>query len=45
VAHLTGIAFGPLFILPLFIVALQMSFGARSETITAPSSRLSSAQP
>lgn len=44
-AHLTGIAFGPLFILPLFIVALQMSFGARSEAITAPSSRLSSAQP
>jgi hypothetical protein len=27
-AHLTGIVFGPLFILPLFIVALQMSFGA-----------------
>ena len=28
-AHLTGLAFGPLFILPVFIVALQMSFGAR----------------
>jgi hypothetical protein len=26
---LTGIAFGPLFILPLFIVALQMSLRAR----------------
>ena len=44
-AHLTGIAFGPLFILPLFIVALQMSFAARGVAITAPSSRLSSAQP
>jgi hypothetical protein len=28
-AHLTGFAFGPLFIAPLFVVALQMSFGAR----------------
>jgi len=44
-AHLTGIAFGPLFILPLFIVVLQMSFGARGAAITASSSRLSSAQP
>ena len=44
-AHLTGIAFGPLFILPLFIVALQMSFGARGAAVSASSSRLSSAQP
>jgi hypothetical protein len=44
-AHLTGIAFGPLFILPLFIVALQMSFGARGVAVSASSSRLSSAQP
>jgi arabinofuranan 3-O-arabinosyltransferase len=43
--QLTGIAFGPLFILPLFIVALQMSFGARGAAISASSSRLSSAQP
>jgi hypothetical protein len=43
-AQLTGIAFGPLFIVPLFAVALQMSFGARSETVTASSSRLASAQ-
>jgi hypothetical protein len=28
-AHLTGLALGPLFIAPLFVVALQMSFGAR----------------
>jgi hypothetical protein len=28
-AHLTGFALGPLFIAPLFVVALQMSFGAR----------------
>jgi arabinofuranan 3-O-arabinosyltransferase len=28
-AQLTGFALGPLFIAPLFIVALQMSFGAR----------------
>ena len=27
-AKLTGLALGPLFIAPLFIVALQMSFGA-----------------
>ena len=44
-AHLTGIAFGPLFILPLFIVALQMSFGARGAAVSASSPRLSSAQP
>src|SRR5664279_199280 len=44
-AHLTGIAFGPLFILPLFIVALQMSFAAWGAAVTASSSRLSSAQP
>ncbi|HEY1472961.1 MAG TPA: glycosyltransferase family 87 protein, partial [Pseudolabrys sp.] len=43
-AHLTGLAFGPLFILPLFVVALQMSFGARPTAVTASSSRLSSAQ-
>jgi arabinofuranan 3-O-arabinosyltransferase len=29
-AHLTGIAIGPLFIAPLFAVALQMSFGVRA---------------
>jgi arabinofuranan 3-O-arabinosyltransferase len=29
-AHLTGLALGPLFIAPLFVVALQMSFGARA---------------
>src|ERR1022692_4304031 len=45
VAHLTGIAFGPLFILPLFIVALPMSFGARGAAVSASSPRLSSAQP
>jgi hypothetical protein len=28
-AHLTGFALGPLFIAPLFVVALHMSFGAR----------------
>src|ERR1019366_9327655 len=43
-AHLTGIAFGPLFILPLFIVALQMSFGARGAAVSASSPRLPSAQ-
>ena len=43
--HMTGIAFGPLFILPLFIVAVQMSFGARGAAVSASSSRLSSAQP
>ncbi|HEY1475467.1 MAG TPA: glycosyltransferase family 87 protein, partial [Pseudolabrys sp.] len=44
-AHLTGLAFGPLFILPLFVVALQMSFGAMPAAVTASSSsRLSSAQ-
>jgi arabinofuranan 3-O-arabinosyltransferase len=43
--HLTGVAFGPLFILPLFIVALQMSFAAWGAAVTASSSRLSSAQP
>ncbi len=44
-AHLTGISFGPLFVLPLLIVALQMSFGARGAAASASSSRLSSAQP
>lgn len=43
--HLTGIAFGPLFILPLFIVAVQMSFSTRGAAVSASSSRLSSAQP
>jgi arabinofuranan 3-O-arabinosyltransferase len=43
-AHLTGMAFGPLFIAPLFIVALQMSFGARPEPVSARSSQLSSAR-
>jgi hypothetical protein len=28
-AHLTGLALGPLFIAPLFVVALQMSFGTK----------------
>jgi len=44
-AHLTGIAFGPLFILPAFVVAMQMSLRARGAPISASSSRLSSAQP
>jgi arabinofuranan 3-O-arabinosyltransferase len=44
-AHLTGIAFGPLFIVPLFVVALQMSLGARPAAVTASSSPLPSAQP
>ena len=44
-AHLTGIAFGPLFILLLFIVALPMSFDARGAAVSASSPRLSSAQP
>jgi arabinofuranan 3-O-arabinosyltransferase len=44
-AHLSGLAFGPLFILPAFIVALQMSFGARPAAVSASSSRLSAAQP
>ncbi len=29
-AHLTGLALGPLFIAPLFVIALQMCFGTRS---------------
>ncbi len=28
-AHLTGLAFGPLFVLPAFVLALHMSFAAR----------------
>ncbi len=45
-AHLTGLAFGPLFIVPLFVVALQMSLGARPAAVTASSSSpLPSAQP
>jgi arabinofuranan 3-O-arabinosyltransferase len=44
-AHPTGLAFGPLFILPAFVVALQMSFGPRGEAVTVSASRLSSAQP
>ena len=43
--HLTGIVFGPLFILPAFAVALQMSLRARGAAVSASSSRLSSAQP
>ncbi len=34
-AHLTGIAFGPLFVLPLFIVALQMAL-AKGQSATVP---------
>ena len=30
-AHLTGLAFGPLFVLPAFVLALHMSFAARGE--------------
>jgi len=33
--HLTGIAFGPLFVLPLFIVALQMAL-AKGQSATVP---------
>jgi len=29
-AHLTGLVLGPLFIFPLFIVLLQMTFGAKA---------------
>ena len=43
-AHLTGMAFGPLFVVPLFIVALRMSFGVRPAAVSASSSQLSSAQ-
>lgn len=42
--HLTGISFGPLFILPLFIVALRMSFAAPSATVEVPLPVLPSAQ-
>ena len=41
-AHLTGLALGPLFILPLLVVALQMSSRAEKTPIAA-SSQLSSA--
>ncbi len=34
-AHLTGIAFGPLFVLPLFVVALQMAL-AKGQSATVP---------
>ena len=46
-AHLTGLALGPLFIVPMFVVALQMSFGARpaAAVTAASSSPLPSAQP
>ena len=45
-AHMSGLAFGPLFIIPAFVVALQMSFHARPAPITASSSSpLPSAQP
>lgn len=43
--QLTGLAFGPLFVLPLFAVAVQMSLRARGGALSASSSRLSSAQP
>jgi len=43
--HLTGLAFGPLFILPLFVVALRMSFAKQKETVAATQERLSSVQP
>lgn len=43
--HLTGIAFGPLFVLPLFFIALRMSFGAQSAALNASSTQLSSARP
>ncbi len=43
--QVTGLAFGPLFVLPLFVVALQTSLRARGAAVTASSSRLSSAQP
>jgi len=42
--HLTGIAFGPLFVLPLFAVALRMSFGGQSAALGASSTQLSSAR-
>jgi hypothetical protein len=35
-AHLTGLALGPLFIVPLFVVALQMSYGAPTAALTQP---------
>ena len=37
-AQMSGLAFGPLFIIPAFVVALQMSFRARPAPITASSS-------
>jgi|SRR5665213_105301 len=33
-AHMTGLSFGPLFVLPLFAVALQMSRGAQPVVLT-----------
>ena len=42
--HLTGIAFGPLFILPLFFVAARMSFAPKDAALAAPHRQLSSAQ-
>lgn len=35
-AHLTGIAFGPLFVLPAFVLALRMSFAGRGEARAFP---------
>jgi arabinofuranan 3-O-arabinosyltransferase len=35
-AHLTGLALGPLFIAPLFVVALQMKSGAAARWFGAP---------
>jgi hypothetical protein len=43
-AQMTGLAFGPLFILPTFAVAVQISFGAAPVTASS-SSPLPSAQP
>jgi hypothetical protein len=34
-AHLTGLALGALFIVPLFVVALQMSFGSSNDDLAA----------
>jgi len=42
--HLTGIAFGPLFVLPLFVVALRMSFARQDAALAGPQRQLSSAQ-
>jgi hypothetical protein len=41
-AHMTGLAFGPLFILPAFIVALQMSLKAQPAALTPATASSSS---